>query len=432
MLKPLGMPHLPKLIFKKNSKKMELCQHTDCIKNFIRTVFLCLCIVLVCASSSLHLEGRGIPAETNQLQKDILQKARKFLLSKQLADGSWRSETYGLLKSGQSLTPFVLFALSKTLSGTEDKEFRWVQKSMNFLRLNNKEGVHGRSDPDFLDYPNYATSYALQCFLKFGVPQDNPTKQKMIQYLLKQQFSEKTGFSKSDSSYGGWGFGINTKPTLSSFVDLAHTRRVLEALQKANSLTQECRIRSRYFLARLQKIKIEENSSSLGKWSRSNGYDGGFFSSPTIPYANKGRTAVVSKSGKPFFRSYSTATSDGILALLALDTSTDNRFLKDASEWLKNNEDWESPTGIPLNDPAPWRESMTIYNIMVQSEAFSALNLEGKWRHHLIQALRDRQVKDGSFANMNGKLMKEDDPLISTSYALIALSQAFPKTQDQT
>ena len=106
--------------------------------------------------------------------------------------------------------------------------------------------------------------------------------------------------------------------------------------------------------------------------------------------------------------------------------------MKDASEWLKNNEDWESPTGIPLNDPAPWRESMTIYNIMVQSEAFSALNLEGNWRHNLIGALRDRQREDGSFANMNGKLMKEDDPLISTSYALIALSWAFPKTQDQT
>ena len=84
---------------------------------------------------------------------------------------------------------------------------------MNFLRHNNKEGVHGRSDPDFLDYPNYATSYALQCFVKYGVPQDNPTMQKMIQYLLKQQFSETTGFCKSDSSYG-MGPGINTKPTL--------------------------------------------------------------------------------------------------------------------------------------------------------------------------------------------------------------------------
>ena len=411
---------------------MELHRQIDRIKNFVRTVFLCLCIVLVCASPSLYAEGRGIPAETNQLQKDILQKAKNFLLSKQLADGSWRSKTYGLLKSGQSLTPFVLFALSETLSGNEDKEFPWFQKSMNFLRHNNKEGVHGRSDPDFLDYPNYATSYALQCFVKYGVPQDNPTMQKMIQYLLKQQFSETTGFCKSNSSSGGWGFGINTKPTLSSFVDLAHTRRILQVLQKANSLTPECKIRSNQFLARLQKIKIEKDFSSLAKWSRSTGYDGGFFSSSTIPYANKGRTAVDPKSGKSFFRSYSTATCDGILALIALNTSPNNRFLKDASEWLKNNEDWESPTGIPLNDPAPWRESMTIYNIMVQSEAFSALNLEGKWKYHLIQTLRDRQREDGSFANMNGKLMKEDDPLISTSYALIALSQAFPKTLNQT
>ena len=363
----------------------------------------------------------------------MIQKAKGFLLSKQLPDGSWRSATYGLLKSGQSLTPFVLYSLSQTIRNGEDQEKPWAQQSMKFLRAHgNIDGAHGRSDPDILDYPNYATSYALECFLEFGDEKDKPVIQKMIHYLQNQQFSEPNGITIKDPPYGGWGFGVNTKPTLSSFVDLSHTRRVLQSLAKAESLTPKIKIRAKRFLNLLQKRKFEKNFNSSGIWHEDTGYDGGFFSSPNIGYANKGRTEKDPNSGETYFRSYSTATCDGILALLALNTSSDNRFLKDASEWLKNNEDWKSPKGIPLNDPAPWRESITLYNIMVQSEAFSALNLEGNWRYHLIQALRDRQREDGSFANMNGKLMKEDDPLISTSYALIALSRAFPKTQDQT
>ena len=45
--------------------------------------------------------------------REMVQRATRFLWSKQSPDGAWRSETYGLLKSGQSLTPFVLLALSE-------------------------------------------------------------------------------------------------------------------------------------------------------------------------------------------------------------------------------------------------------------------------------------------------------------------------------
>ena len=40
-----------------------------------------------------------------------LRAAVAYLWSRQAADGGWHSETYGLLRSGQSLSPFVLAAL---------------------------------------------------------------------------------------------------------------------------------------------------------------------------------------------------------------------------------------------------------------------------------------------------------------------------------
>ena len=401
------------------------------MKKLIGFLQLCIFNLYLCASPSLQSEGRGISAPLFTLPEEMIQKAKKFLFSKQLPDGSWRSETYGLLKSGQSLTPFVLYSLSQTIRTGKDEEKPWVQQSMKFLRSHgNSDGIHGRSDPDILDYPNYATSYALHCFLKFGDKNDKPVIQKMIHYLQNQQFSEPNGFSIKDPPYGGWGFGLNTKPSLSSFVDLSHTRRVLQALAKAESLTPETTVRAKHFLNFLQKRKFEKDCNSSGISHEGTGYDGGFFSSPNIGYANKGRKEKNLKSGVVYFRSYSTATCDGILSLLALKIPTTNPSVMDATKWLTEKANWESPSGIPLEDPAPWRESMTLYNIMVQSETFSALNLAGNWRHHLIQALRDRQAEDGSFANMDGKLMKEDDPIISTSYALIALSKGFSKSNN--
>ena len=40
-----------------------------------------------------------------------LAKAAGYLWKQQAADGGWHSHTYGLLRSGQALTPFVLGAL---------------------------------------------------------------------------------------------------------------------------------------------------------------------------------------------------------------------------------------------------------------------------------------------------------------------------------
>src|SRR5438552_15497397 len=44
-------------------------------------------------------------------RKPALARAAQYLWSQQASDGGWHSNTYGLLRSGQSLTPFVLDAL---------------------------------------------------------------------------------------------------------------------------------------------------------------------------------------------------------------------------------------------------------------------------------------------------------------------------------
>ena len=359
--------------------------------------------------------------------RQTLARAAAYLWGKQSPDGSWRSETYGLLKSGQSFTPFVLFALSNVPVEVAPAPEGAVEKAMAFLRsMGNDEGVHGRADPDVLDYPNYATAYALRCFLRFGNETDGKRIENMVNYLLGQQFAETTGFKPESPAYGGWGFGINRRPTLTSFVDLSHTRRVLAALAETDRLTPKVKDRAERFLALLQKSPKEGRSplipASTSKAFSPPPYDGGFFSSPNVSYANKGRIAIHPLTGRPYYRSYATATCDGILALLAVGVPRTDPRVRDATRWLQRNEGVNLPQGIPAKHPEPWAESMIYYHLAVRAQAHAAINLPGNWRKTLIAFLSTKQNPDGSFLNPRGRLMKEDDPILCSALATLALS----------
>ena len=363
--------------------------------------------------------------------KESLIRVTDYLWSKQSPNGSWRSETYGLLKSGQSLTPFVLFVLSEVRNDMAPPPEGAVEKSMNFLRrMGNKNIIHGRADPDVLDYPNYATAYALRCFLRYGQESDKTRIDDLTRYLVLQQFAEAAGFSPDPPAYGGWGFGINRRPTLSSFVDLSHTRRVLAALDEANKIDTEIKSRALCFLSLLQKSPKEIRSPLIPtKSPMTSGfipppYDGGFFSSPNISYANKGRIAKDPLTRRPYYRSYATATCDGVLALLATGVpKTDDRVL-DAVRWLERHSGWDMPQGIPAKHSEPWAESMIYYHCAARAQVFNELAIAKDWRRNLCAFLAERQNEDGSFLNPQGRLMKEDDPILCSALALIALNHA--------
>src|SRR6476660_9339696 len=94
-----------------------------------------------------------------QTGRTPLARAADYLWSQQAADGGWHSRTYGLLRSGQSLTPFVLDALLDV----EPVPSAELERALAFIRSNTSpDGALGLSDADFPDYPNYATSLAVK------------------------------------------------------------------------------------------------------------------------------------------------------------------------------------------------------------------------------------------------------------------------------
>src|SRR3989442_1809679 len=132
-----------------------------------------------------------------------LRRGCQYLWSQQAEDGGWHSRTYGLLKSGQSLTGFILNALLQIPEQSCERPTGGVDRAIAFLKRNtNSEGAIGKMDPLLYDYPNYATALAVQALRRAGQPVD-----RMVAWLRTQQFTEEHGWKREDAAYGAWGMG---------------------------------------------------------------------------------------------------------------------------------------------------------------------------------------------------------------------------------
>lgn len=182
--------------------------------------------------------------------------------------------------------------------------------------------------------------------------------------LRALQFTERHGWSPDDPEYGGWDHG-QAPPKKAKWLrpDLSVTAFACEALggdEKARTFALRCRAA-----------------------------DGGFFLTPNpeIAYQNKGGEG----------RAYATATCDA-LRILGDDAQ--------ARAWLEKN-----PGTAGLSEQ--WGAALYYYHAFARSRVMT-----------LDPApLLARQRADGSWKNEAG-LMKEDDPLIATGFALIAICTA--------
>jgi hypothetical protein len=319
-----------------------------------------------------------------------LAKAAEYLWAQQAEDGGFHSSTYGLLRSGQSLTPFALGALLDVSESVARRPANSVDRAFAFIRKNtNAQGELGRMDDTSADYPNYATALGVTAFAKARPGGWEKDIAPMVAQLRTQQFGESSGWKRSDAVYGAWGMGGPIhQPPETGHVDLSMTRCVLEALRMAGVPASDPSI-----------------ARALLYLERSQNPDGGFYFSTVNPEINK---AGESGGG---FRSYGTATADGVLALRAAGIpDTDSRMVK-ATRWLM---DHHQPDRVPGFEPGPredWSSGLRFYYADAVSRAVPNLRV----------ALPEQDA-DGGFRNPN-KMVKEDDPLISTTFAIGVLTR---------
>jgi hypothetical protein len=311
---------------------------------------------------------------------DRLRLAAEYLWAQQAEDGGFKSTTYGLLRSGQSLTPLVLGALLLVPKTTLHPPTEAVERALDFIKKNT--GAHG------VDYPNYAAALAISAIVKARPNDSQRTIAPMIEQLRAQQFTETNGWMREDAPYGAWGMGGTVRHAPDAgHVDLSMTRYVMEALKAAGvSPADPAMTRALVYLERSQNA------------------DGGFYFSAVNLETNKAGAA----DGLPL--SYGTSTADGLLALRAAGVpDTDGRIVH-AIEWLKHH---HQPDRAPGFEGAreSWASALRYYYADVITRSVPDLRVT-----------LPPQETDGSFRNSNN-MVKEDDPLIATSFAVNVLAR---------
>lgn len=332
-------------------------------------------------------------------------RAAEYLWAQQATDGGWHSHTYGLLRSGQSLTPFVLDALLQVPSDMAANHAEGVDRAIAFIRKNtNGEGAVGMMDPEIPDYPNYATALAVSALCRLKRSGWEGQIRPMVAYLRRQQFSEDNGWHRGDAPYGAWGMGGETRrPPNPGHVDLSMTRHVIEALHMAGVGADDPAFeRARVFVERCQNLDRSHPDAA----------DGGFFFSTTEFDTNK-----AGHDGTRF-RSYGTTTADGILALIALGRPLTDENVRAGQRWLgAHHRDMAAP-GFVGEAYQRWPRGLAFYYASSSTLAFQTLGTPVG--SAVADGLLRTQRKDGSWSNPEN-LVKEDDPLIATPFALRAL-----------
>jgi squalene-hopene/tetraprenyl-beta-curcumene cyclase len=354
------------------------------------------------------------PARDNQKIDEAIRKAAAFLLSQQKEEGHWPSRTYGVLNSGQALTPFVLNALlqvppevAEIPRAKLELGFAWLRKSIA------KEGAVGLDDPQMHEYPNYASAMSLMAFVrdKRAGKDDAAAIEKLALYLRAQQMANAT-WPKDHAAYGAWGYGRRRDATDPGHVDISMTRHVMQALRMSlkDGAEFDGFAKALQFLARVQNFDPASADA-----------DGGFIFSNVIPGLNKG-----GKDGARH-RSYGSPTADGILALLAAGVKRDDPRMIAAIGWLEKHHATGGKPDAPNDDARGMNFGIRFYYAAVSAEVLSTLKIEKAgeqdWRKPLLDMLLASQREDGSFSNQNF-MVKEDDPLIATPLALLALLRA--------
>ncbi|MBT8401593.1 MAG: hypothetical protein KJO98_14040 [Rhodothermia bacterium] len=349
---------------------------------------------------------------------EVLRSAATFLWSQQSTDGGWHSETHGILKSGHAWTPFTAYYLLQVPDSVHSRPEASVNRALDFIRGSiDERGAVGQADAVIMEYPNYATSYALRVLDRWGDASDTLLVERMQDYLLGQQFTESRGIDSLHRAYGSWGFGETGLPAGAiGHIDLSHTRRVLEALESDDTAPSVFRAAA-VNLRMLQKHPSESRPQPLAEpGSPAPPYDGGFYASTTALGTNKGGSRDV--AGSTYFASYATTTCDGILALLAAGVSPTDERVATALQWLIENDSLETVGGIPASAPGEWEHVMFYYHLLVRSEVYAALEVGGDWKRRMQMLLAAGQRPDGSFSNPLGAPNKEDDPILATTMAV--------------
>ncbi len=344
----------------------------------------------------------------------LVDRGLAFLKAQQKPDGGWQGTN-----DPPAMTAIVLKAFVQDAKFDSSTDFvkRGYDKLLSFQLEDG--GIYR----DLL--ANYNTAIAVSALAAADEPSFKPRIDRAIAYLKGLQWTEKTGpgpkgervADDTNPWYGGFGYGRSGRP------DGSNLQLALDALHDAGLKPQDPA-----YQAALKFVSRLQNSSETNDqpWS---GDDGGFIYTP----ANNGESFAGEKTaadGRRELRSYGSMTYAGLKSMIYAGLTKDDPRVRGAWEWITKNWTLEENPGMQLADPARAQHGLFYYyhtlaramNAYDEPTLTDARGASHDWRTELIAKLKHLQKADGSW---NGeKRWMEDNPVLVTSYAVLALQEA--------
>ncbi len=355
----------------------------------------------VCLTLAAFLSQSSVAAEptSRDQYEGVVRKAIAYLVTKGRAeDGSFSSEL------GPAVTALTTTALLRHGRSADEPT---VAASLAYLRSFVQEdgGIYESGTY----YRNYETSVAVVCFASAN---KDGRYDKLLadadRFLKGLQWDEDEELNRSDTAYGGAGYGRHGRP------DLSNTTFLVDALVAAgNEADSEALQRALLFVSRCQNLETSYNTTPFAAKNP----DGGFYYTPAA-----GGTSQAGETPDGGLRSYGSMTYAGLKSMIYAGVGSDDPRVQAAVKWIRKHYNLDANPGMG--------EAGLYYYYHTFAKALAAIEFDtiqddtGKvhdWRAELIAELAGRQRADGSWFNENDRWF-ESDPNLVTAYSLLALS----------
>ncbi|HVY60104.1 MAG TPA: prenyltransferase/squalene oxidase repeat-containing protein [Planctomycetota bacterium] len=278
----------------------------------------------------------------------------------------------------------------------------------------------------------YRTSLSLMALAAFDARRFAPQIEKARSWLVAGQFCAQNlgapddAVARKNPSYGGWGYDERTGTTPKA--DLSNSHFALEALHETPA-PADAVVWARA-VTFLQRCQNRSESNDLTPAGVEVGDDGGFIYDPGADESKS--MPVTLPDGKKQIPSYASMTYAGLMSMLYASVKKDDPRVKAARGWIEKNYTLQENRGLGPRASAGSKQGL-FYYFHTFAKALDAWNepavttpdgVEHRWADDLVNRLAELQRPDGSWAN-DTKRWWEDDPVLCTSYALVALDIAY-------
>ncbi len=367
---------------------------------------LCLGTLISLMNSPASQAATPAGNEIKVAQK-VQEKARHWLEARCNKDGSFGEKPTGKMPG---IVGLALYALATSSDKPDPKKMPALDRAAKYLVSQQMES--GAIALKKFGLENYNTSVAALALKALNDPKYAEVLEKAKKYILSCQLNESNGYDKDkhNRAYGGFGYGSAKR------ADLSNTTFSLETL-KALGIKED----SPAFKNALLFVKrCQDNQETNDVKEMKTGENTGAF--VYLPGESEFGT-IETKRGEKAPKPYGNMTYAGIKALIYCGLKEDSPELQAAWKWVKAN---YSVTKNPGGEGSKGY----YYYLAVMAKAMTAGDVkeittaDGKkafWAKDLALHLKKLQSPNGSFSNPDPKWM-EDDPILSTSYALNALN----------